>query len=85
MGYFAFDHAKTPEVQEAGHKVLEAAKGAAKFAGYFSLGADDAARRVKEGWQFVNCGADLVALTAWMGTEMAKLKGLVGEAKSAES
>ncbi|KAF2170579.1 hypothetical protein M409DRAFT_64265 [Zasmidium cellare ATCC 36951] len=77
MGHFAFDHAQIPEVQEAGKTVLAAAKKAGKFAGYFSLGAEDAARRVREGWEFVNCGADLVAITSWMGAEMGRLRGLV--------
>lgn len=36
-----------------------------------------AAQRCKEGFEFVNCGADIVAVTAWMGTEMAKLKTLL--------
>ncbi|KAF7191708.1 2-keto-3-deoxy-L-rhamnonate aldolase [Pseudocercospora fuligena] len=78
MGFFAFDHARIPEVQEAGRKVLKAAKGKGKFAGYFCLNAEDAARRIEEGWGFVNLGADIVALTSWMGSEMGKLKGLIG-------
>ena len=40
MGYFAFDHAKIEEVQQATVKVLNAAKGAGKFAGHFALSAD---------------------------------------------
>ena len=40
MGYFAFDHAKIDEVQQATVKVLNAAKGAGKFAGHFALSAD---------------------------------------------
>jgi 4-hydroxy-2-oxoheptanedioate aldolase len=40
MGYFAFDHAKIPEVQEATARVLKAAKEAGKFAGHFALSAD---------------------------------------------
>jgi 4-hydroxy-2-oxoheptanedioate aldolase len=40
MGYFAFDHAKIEEVQQATVKVLKAAKGAGKFAGHFALSAD---------------------------------------------
>lgn len=84
MGYFAFDHASIEEVQVAGRTVLEAARRAGKFAGYFSLGAEDAARRVREGWQFVNCGADLIALTAWMGGEMRRLRELVEEGGGAK-
>lgn len=36
-----------------------------------------AAQRSKQGFEFVNCGADIVAVTAWMSTEMAKLKDLL--------
>lgn len=79
MGYFAFDHPKIPEVQEASAKVLEVARAKGKFAGHFALGAEEAARRVKQGWHFVNCGADLVAITAWMTAEMAKLASSIQE------
>lgn len=79
LGYFAFDHPKVPEVQEASLKVLAAAKAKGKFAGYFSLGAEDAAKRLKQGWHFVNCGADMVAITSWMSAEMAKLKALTSD------
>lgn len=40
MGYFAFDHPKIPEVQEAIQKVLSTAKAAGKYAGHFALTAD---------------------------------------------
>ncbi len=40
MGYFAFDHADVPEVQEATQKVLEAAKRKGKWAGHFALSAE---------------------------------------------
>lgn len=87
MGYFAFDHPKIPEVQEASASVLRAAKEKGKFAGHFCLGADEAARRVGLGWHFVNCGADIVALTAWMGGEMARMKEIVqgGKASGVEA
>ena len=39
MGYFALDHAKISEVQEATKRVLKAAKDAGKFAGHFALSA----------------------------------------------
>jgi 4-hydroxy-2-oxoheptanedioate aldolase len=79
MGHFAFDHALIPEVQEAGEKVLAAAREAGKYAGYFCLSADEAAKRWKAGWDFVNCGADIVAIMAWMGIEMGRLKGMLAE------
>jgi len=40
MGYFAFDHAKIEEVQQATARVLKAAKDAGKFAGHFALSAE---------------------------------------------
>jgi 4-hydroxy-2-oxoheptanedioate aldolase len=40
MGYVAFDHATTPEVQEATERVLKASKSAGKYAGHFALSAD---------------------------------------------
>jgi 4-hydroxy-2-oxoheptanedioate aldolase len=36
-----------------------------------------AAQRSKQGWEFMNCGADIVAVTAWMSAEMAKMKALL--------
>lgn len=33
-----------------------------------------AAQRYNQGFDFVNCGADIVAVTAWMSAEMAKLR-----------
>jgi len=40
MGYFAFDHPKIQEVQEATARVLKAATDAGKYAGHFALSAD---------------------------------------------
>ena len=36
-----------------------------------------AAQRSKQGWEFMNCGADIVAVTSWMTAEMAKMKALL--------
>jgi 4-hydroxy-2-oxoheptanedioate aldolase len=36
-----------------------------------------AAQRSKQGWEFMNCGADIVAVTAWMSAEMVKMKALL--------
>lgn len=35
------------------------------------------AQRAKQGFEFMNCGADIVALTAWMSSEMARMKTLL--------
>ncbi|KEY64027.1 hypothetical protein S7711_07391 [Stachybotrys chartarum IBT 7711] len=77
MGYVAFDHASIPEVQEATKKVLKAALDAGKYAGHFALSAEAAAKKYNDGFHFVNCGADIVAVTAWMSKEMATLRTLV--------
>ncbi|GLA30694.1 hypothetical protein AnigIFM63326_009128 [Aspergillus niger] len=76
MGYFALDHAKIPEVQEATTHVLQVAKDAGKYAGHFALSADVAAAKYHQGFDFVNFGADIVALTSWMTAEMTKLRQL---------
>jgi 4-hydroxy-2-oxoheptanedioate aldolase len=95
MGYFAFDHQKIEEVQQATVRVLKAAKDAGKFAGHFALSADIgklviidilsfyteeheiAAQRSKQGFHFMNCGADISAITVWMSNEMARMKTLM--------
>lgn len=82
MGYFAFDHKIIPQVQEAAITVRDAAKREGKYAGYFCLSAEDAAQRAEMGFEFVNCGADVVAITAWMGNEMDKLKTLLASKQS---
>jgi 4-hydroxy-2-oxoheptanedioate aldolase len=95
MGYFAFDHPKIEEVQQATARVLKASKDAEKFAGHFALSADIgklviteflslyanereiAAKRSKQGFHFMNCDADISAITVWMSTEMARMKTLM--------
>lgn len=83
LGYFAFDHPNIPEVQEAIAKVLRAVKDKGKFGGHWCVNAEEAALRRGQGWDFVNCGADVVAIGAWMGGEMGKLRELT--ASSSES
>ncbi|POS68917.1 hypothetical protein DHEL01_v212690 [Diaporthe helianthi] len=76
MGHVAFDHASIPDVQEAVSRVLKVGLDAGKFVGHFALSADVAAAKYNQGFHFVNCGADIVAITAWMSAEMGKLKSL---------
>ena len=40
MGHFAFDHAKTDDVQKATGRILKAAKDAGKYAGHFALSSE---------------------------------------------
>lgn len=68
-------------MQTATARVLSASKAAGKYAGHFALSAEIAAQRSKEGFEFMNCGADIVAVAAWMSAEMGKLKALLGEEK----
>ncbi|KAF5504949.1 2-keto-3-deoxy-L-rhamnonate aldolase [Colletotrichum siamense] len=79
MGHVAFDHASIPEVQEAIARVLKAGLDAGKYVGHFALSADVAAAKYKQGFHFVNCGADIVAIATWMSIEMGKLKSLVSK------
>jgi len=77
MGHVAFDHASITEVQDAIVRVLKAGLDAGKYVGHFALSAHVAAAKYKQGFHFVNCGADIVAITAWMSAEMEKLKSLI--------
>lgn len=81
LGYVAFDHASIPEVQEATKKVLAAANKAGKYAGHFAMSAEAAAQKYSEGWQFMNCGADIAAITGWMTKEMGAMKALIDKAE----
>lgn len=85
MGYTAFEHANTPEVQEASAKVLRVGLEAGKYVGHFALSAEEAALRYRQGFHFVNCGADIVAVTAWMSGEMTKLRSLLSNGRPEES
>ncbi|RAK85741.1 HpcH/HpaI aldolase/citrate lyase family protein [Aspergillus costaricaensis CBS 115574] len=76
LGYFALDHAQIPEVQGATNRVLKASKDAGKYAGHFALSADVAAAKYHQGFDFVNSGADIVALTSWMSAELTRLRRL---------
>ena len=82
MGYVAFDHASIPEVQKATARILKAGLDAGKFVGHFALDAETAAARVKQGFHFVNCGADIVAITTWMTGEMGRLKTILAEERT---
>ena len=41
------------------------------------VGGQTAAKRVKQGFDFVNLGEDVVGLSAWMGAQMDELKELL--------
>lgn len=77
MGYFPYDFASIPAVLEAADSVRVAAKAAGKAAGHFCMNAADVLAKAEAGWDFMNCGADIVALGAWMGREMAQIKSSI--------
>ncbi|KAI8713075.1 HpcH-HpaI domain-containing protein [Fusarium sp. LHS14.1] len=79
LGYVAFDHASIPEVQQASQRILDAALAAGKYAGHFALDAGTAAQKYKQGFHFVNCGADIVALTQSMSSEIERVRELTQE------
>lgn len=62
----------------AGHFALTAATGMRKGKIEYcpSLTDETAAEKYQEGFDFVNCGADIVAITAWMSKEISGLKRL---------
>jgi 2-keto-3-deoxy-L-rhamnonate aldolase RhmA len=82
MGFVAFDHAMVPDVQTVAERIRMYGKMHDKYVGIFCLGAEEAAQRWSQGWEFVNLGADLVAITSWMGGEMAKLQKSVGDGRA---
>ncbi|KAJ3867690.1 Pyruvate/Phosphoenolpyruvate kinase-like domain-containing protein [Lentinula novae-zelandiae] len=76
MGYPALEHASITEVQDAVQRVLSAAKAAGKYAGMFCTSAEQVQARYKQGFDFMNLGADVVALAMWNAAELEKLKNI---------
>lgn len=65
LGNGSKNHMDCPEVQDAIEDIRAAAEKAGKFSGIFCVSAEQAAARFKQGFQFMNVGADIVAITAW--------------------
>ncbi|EIM79636.1 Phosphoenolpyruvate/pyruvate domain-containing protein [Stereum hirsutum FP-91666 SS1] len=76
MGFPALEHPNIPEVQSAIERVLKAAHDAGKYAGMFCTAADQVQKRFEQGFDFMNLGADIVAIGVWNGTELAKLQSI---------
>ncbi|KAK0231197.1 Pyruvate/Phosphoenolpyruvate kinase-like domain-containing protein [Armillaria fumosa] len=76
MGYPPPEHPNIPEVQEAIKRVLAAAKAAGKYAGMFCTTAEQVQARFEQGFDFMNLGADVIALSVWNAVELGKLKGI---------
>jgi len=76
MGFVSHEHPNIPEVQEAIKRVLAAAKAAGKYAGMLCLTADQVQARFDQGFDFMNLGADFIALGIWNATELGKIAHL---------
>ncbi|KAF5393931.1 hypothetical protein D9757_000336 [Collybiopsis confluens] len=76
MLFVGLDHLNIPEVQDAIERVLAAAKAAGKYAGMFCTSAEQVQVRYKQGFDFMNLGADIIALEAWNAVELGKLKNI---------
>lgn len=65
MGNGSKNHMDCPEVQEAIEQIRLAAESQDKLAGIFCISAEQAAARFKQGFQFINVGADISAVAGW--------------------
>ncbi|KAF6810104.1 hypothetical protein CSOJ01_06516 [Colletotrichum sojae] len=75
-----FDHVEIPEVNEsAAARVLKAGLDVGKYVGHFAIDAEVAAARCRQGFHFVNCGADIVAIQRWTFRETGRLRRLISE------
>ncbi|KAK7725937.1 8-oxo-dGTP diphosphatase [Botryosphaeria dothidea] len=76
------DSVNTLPIAASANAVLAAARKHAKFAGHFAADADAAMGLVKRGWQFVNCGTDLLAVNRWAGEEMERLRQMMASMRT---
>jgi len=77
MGYPALEHEAIPEVQEAVKRILTAAHDAGKYAGMFCTSSEHVRRRFKQGFDLMNLGGDIVALTEWNATQLKRLDDII--------
>ncbi|TFK97123.1 Phosphoenolpyruvate/pyruvate domain-containing protein [Pterulicium gracile] len=73
LGFPFHLHPTLPESQEAFKQVLAAARKHNKFAGMFCTSADGVRKAWEQGYDFMNLGADVVAMGVWNATELGKL------------
>lgn len=76
------DSVNTLPIAASANTVLAAARKHAKFAGHFAADADAAMGLVKRGWQFVNCGTDILAVNRWAGEEMERLRQMMASMRT---
>ncbi|GAA5912310.1 hypothetical protein JCM5296_000494 [Sporobolomyces johnsonii] len=77
LGYPPTSHPDVPQVQAAIARVLAACRAAGKYAGMFCTSADQVQARFAQGFDVMNLGADIVAISAWNASELGKLEGIL--------
>ncbi|GAA5861969.1 hypothetical protein JCM1840_006892 [Sporobolomyces johnsonii] len=77
LGYPPTSHPDVPQVQAAIARVLAACRAAGKYAGMFCTSAEQVQERFAQGFDVMNLGADIVAISAWNASELGKLEGIL--------
>jgi 4-hydroxy-2-oxoheptanedioate aldolase len=76
MGLPPLNHPNEPDVQAANARVLKAAHDAGKYAGMFCVTPQQVLERAAQGFDFMNLGADTVALAVWNGQAMGAIQSI---------
>ncbi|WVQ78501.1 hypothetical protein IAT38_000587 [Cryptococcus sp. DSM 104549] len=76
MGLPPLNHPNEPEVQAAIARVLKAAHDAGKYAGMFCVTPEQVLQRAGQGFDFMNLGADTVAVGVWNGQALGAIKSI---------
>ena len=82
LGNGSTPHMQIPAVQDAIETIRKEAERAGKLSGIFCVSAEQAADRYKQGFQMINIGGDIVAITLHRGSSLhpcaapARTKGL---------
>jgi 4-hydroxy-2-oxoheptanedioate aldolase len=65
LGNGSTPHMQVPAAQEAIEQIRKEAERAGKLSGIFCVSAEQAVARFKQGFQLINIGGDIVAITSW--------------------
>lgn len=65
MGNGSRNHYQCPEVQDAIEDIRQAAEKAGKLSGIYCSTGEQAAARFAQGFQLINVGGDINAITSW--------------------
>jgi 4-hydroxy-2-oxoheptanedioate aldolase len=76
MGLSPLNHPNEPRVQEAIARVLKAAHDAGKYAGMFCVSPEQVLQRAEQGFDFMNLGADIVAVGSWNAQALSAVKAI---------